>query len=306
VLNNMKSTWQQTTGQTDFATLHLKKSLLPIDEYARRRGLSTDKVENFGRLGIVKIRKYRGKTFVVDVPVSPYVDGGENKQAEEFDSAAQSQKIAELVRKVGSDKTGVSESKTKPSGPVEAWPIVKSHRADTRRHSNVVVPEAASPLKEFQLRILSGQARLARNWRIAATFLFACIFALGLFSLGLYLDRQIQIQKVDSTYATLRSVHDDFLEANSRLEELQSRLDFYGLQLNRTKTRLRESAARIKQLRDNLAAARREVYFVRSESSKTIRRLNEQIMEMTVQLSGYKNKLPSSFEPANQNPQSIR
>jgi len=50
----------------------LKKSLLSIDEYAAREGLSRDIIEHCGKLGIVLIRKYKGKTFVVDLPLSPY------------------------------------------------------------------------------------------------------------------------------------------------------------------------------------------------------------------------------------------
>ena len=50
----------------------LKRALLSIDEYAAREGLSRDIVEHCGKLGIVQIRKHKGKTFVVDVPLSPY------------------------------------------------------------------------------------------------------------------------------------------------------------------------------------------------------------------------------------------
>ncbi len=53
-------------------TFKLKKSLLSIDEYAVREGLSRDIIEHCGKLGIVLIRKYKGKTFVVDLPLSPY------------------------------------------------------------------------------------------------------------------------------------------------------------------------------------------------------------------------------------------
>ncbi|MHC4459999.1 MAG: hypothetical protein ACYS6W_11050 [Planctomycetota bacterium] len=50
----------------------LKKSLLPIGEYAAREGLSRDIIEHCGKMGIVQIRKYKGKTFVVDLPLTPY------------------------------------------------------------------------------------------------------------------------------------------------------------------------------------------------------------------------------------------
>ena len=63
----------QTISQEAPPTLQCKRSLLPIDEYAAREGLSRDIIEECGRLGIIQIRKYKGKTFVVDVPLSPYL-----------------------------------------------------------------------------------------------------------------------------------------------------------------------------------------------------------------------------------------
>ena len=68
----MESAPKQITSQEAEATLQLKRALLPIDEYAAREEVSRGIVEECGKLGIVQIRKYRGKTFVVDVPLSPY------------------------------------------------------------------------------------------------------------------------------------------------------------------------------------------------------------------------------------------
>jgi len=68
----MESTPKQITSQETGATLQLERALLPIDEYAVREGVSRGIVDECGKLGIVQIRKYKGKSFVVDVPLSPY------------------------------------------------------------------------------------------------------------------------------------------------------------------------------------------------------------------------------------------
>ncbi len=47
---------------------HFKRNLVPLNEYAARRGISSDIVEQQGQLGVVQIRKFKGQTFVVDVP----------------------------------------------------------------------------------------------------------------------------------------------------------------------------------------------------------------------------------------------
>ncbi|OHB61871.1 MAG: hypothetical protein A2167_00060 [Planctomycetes bacterium RBG_13_46_10] len=64
--------------------LQLNRPLLPIEKYAVREGVTRRVVEEYGRLGIIQIRKYKGKTYVVDVPLSPYLlESGELRSLQE-------------------------------------------------------------------------------------------------------------------------------------------------------------------------------------------------------------------------------
>ncbi|MBA7673805.1 hypothetical protein ES703_82009 [subsurface metagenome] len=83
-------------------SFQLKKSLLPIDKYAAREGLSRDIIEHCGKLGIVLIRKYKGKTFVVDMSLSPYsyVPEVTAEPTKPNGKTHQAEKIAELVQKL--------------------------------------------------------------------------------------------------------------------------------------------------------------------------------------------------------------
>jgi len=83
-------------------SFQLKKSLLSIDKYAAREGLSRDIIEHCGKLGIVLIRKYKGKTFVVDLPLSPYsyVPEVTSYPTKPNEKTHQAQKITELVQKL--------------------------------------------------------------------------------------------------------------------------------------------------------------------------------------------------------------
>lgn len=47
---------------------HFKRTLVPLDEYAARQGISSDIIEQQGQLGVIQIRKFKGQKFVVDVP----------------------------------------------------------------------------------------------------------------------------------------------------------------------------------------------------------------------------------------------
>ena len=68
----MKADTNETVPEEGTSILQLERPLLPIDKYAAREGLTRAIVEECGRLGIVQLRKYKGKTYVVDVPLSPY------------------------------------------------------------------------------------------------------------------------------------------------------------------------------------------------------------------------------------------
>jgi hypothetical protein len=91
----------QITSHENRPAFKLKKSLLPIEEYAAREGLSRDIIEHCGKLGIVQIRKHKGRTFVVDLPLTPYsyipVVTAEPTKPDE--KTHQAKKIAELVQK---------------------------------------------------------------------------------------------------------------------------------------------------------------------------------------------------------------
>ncbi|MFQ6036252.1 MAG: hypothetical protein ACE5NM_10475, partial [Sedimentisphaerales bacterium] len=68
----MKADENKTVAEEATSILQLERPLLPIDKYAARKGLTRAIVEECGRLGILHLRKYKGKTYVVDVPPSPY------------------------------------------------------------------------------------------------------------------------------------------------------------------------------------------------------------------------------------------
>jgi len=69
----MGSVPNEITSHEAEPTLQLRRALVPIDEYAVREGVTRGVVEECGKLGVLQIRRYRGKTFVVDVPLSPYI-----------------------------------------------------------------------------------------------------------------------------------------------------------------------------------------------------------------------------------------
>ena len=108
----MKTALKQATSQETAATLQLNRPLLPIDEYATREGVSRGIVEECERLGIVQVRKHKGKRYVVDVPLSPYRYPSRGAEFAEclstagatkpVDKTTLSKKISELRQKAAS------------------------------------------------------------------------------------------------------------------------------------------------------------------------------------------------------------
>jgi len=77
----MKSTRSQAnagSGESE-SILHTERSLIELEEYAAREGVSSSIIHECGRLGIVQIRKCKGRCYVVDVPLSPHISGLEGK-----------------------------------------------------------------------------------------------------------------------------------------------------------------------------------------------------------------------------------
>ncbi|MBN2020807.1 MAG: hypothetical protein JW749_11360 [Sedimentisphaerales bacterium] len=79
---------------------HFKRELVPLDEYAARQGLSSDIIEQQGRLGVLQIRKYKGKKYVVDVPAEQSGDF----ESEEMDEIAGPQGAGMKTRQTTASK----------------------------------------------------------------------------------------------------------------------------------------------------------------------------------------------------------
>ncbi|MHC5073426.1 MAG: hypothetical protein ACYTFE_01215, partial [Planctomycetota bacterium] len=98
----MESTTQHATTvpiETE-PVLQVKRSLLPLEEYARREGVSESIINKCNKLGIVQIRKCRGRSYVVDVPLSPHISHLESKarDGESSDENATPMRLCDKIK----------------------------------------------------------------------------------------------------------------------------------------------------------------------------------------------------------------
>ena len=332
--------------------MQLKRSLSPIDEYAARQGVSMGIVRECAKLGIVQIRRYKGKTFVVDVPLSPYhyhyTPGATTEAVQPADNAAQAKAISELVRKVIPDASETpdeyAEAENQDFKPGTISTLVKkmSHRAakiadkpaetvddeidqveDTPEPVQIPHPEPleiidepavavdeitpteslSEPIQtpdletleidddllelideieeaeqkpeltrtsrdnEIQFALLTAQARSKRAWQVAVFFLMVSLFMVLLGSFWLYMDRKIQLNRIDQAYTSIQTIHEDSKQADQRAETLRSELADSEAELERIRGELNSSRAEVKTIREELAEAKQKLENIRNLTS---------------------------------------
>lgn len=128
--------------------LQLKRPLLPIDQYAAREGVSTGILEQCGKLGIIQIRKHKGRTYVVDVPITPNMPELVGDPVKPVDKAERARRIAELVKKAFSAEPPAAAPPKPKIAPDNTKKASKLYRdtADIFSNSPPAVPKSAKPL----------------------------------------------------------------------------------------------------------------------------------------------------------------
>ena len=315
----METATKGMISQEDRPILHLKRSLLPIDEYATREGVSRGIIEECGKLGIIQIRKYKGKTFVVDVPLSLYLYGMSETAAERRhpnDRAIQDKKITEFVQKV-TPEDPILQKRNRIKNPDTPKVTIKSPKpVDKSVETKKEMPESVQAPQAEELSLdafLAAQTRSKHTWQVVALFSLTFLFAAFLINVWFYMGRKVQLAKIEKAYASVQQSLSDSAEANQRAEALQNQLAESGIKLGRTKnelyntrvelervkTELDSSGAELKRLRNELANSRAEVRAVQDEltlargdletiqqrNAKAVTRLNEQIQRLSTRLT---------------------
>ncbi len=320
----METGENETALQETEPTLQLKRSLLPINEYAAREGVSIGIVEQCGRLGIVQIRKYKGKTFVVDVPLSPYSHTPETavEPVQITDETTQAEKISELFQKVAPEdgtlqghhfarrpnsrretqgqakdsKIGTSDTAETPDKPVESDEPIETIDDEIDQVKNIPVPAQVTRDNGMQLADLVARIKSGCTRQTATVFLTACFFAILFGNLWLYMDRKIQLDRLGRASAGMQQLLSDSTQADRKVEIIRNELTRSKVEVEHLKNELANSKAEIEHLkneladsktvRDELAQARQKIETIQQRTSKAAARLNEQIRKLTNRLPG--------------------
>jgi hypothetical protein len=232
---NMEKTEQMTDSQLLGPTLKLKKALLPIEEYAARERLSTDIVEKCGKLGIIQIRRFKGKTFVVETPYPPFngIDEIDPEPTPPADETEQAQKI---------------------SGPAARATDEKADAVDRALEKN----DVSELLKLFHDKelpfedLLASQIKAKKICRKIAVA--SVVFALIVLFAGLwfYTGREMRLADSPISYAGLQPTTNNSEITASQVEALQDQLQNSRTQIENLKSQLEDSRAQIETLQNQL------------------------------------------------------
>jgi len=356
----METTTNEVASHQARPSFRLKRSLLPIDEYAARQGLSRGIVERCGKLGIVRMRKYKGKTFVVDVPLGPYfylatvlqgpsvekkrqeppnaINGvwetrqGENPirdravrqgspsessslehpgssvehretpdesvEPDEQTGVAQTRKnalwgpaseagtMSALVKNMFSRAAQImdepAEKNDDQTDRLEGSSFGNASRNGVRRKTGFLKRPFSKAAKTIKKLIKTVGSK--RAWQIASLFLLAFLFAALSTNIWLYMDRTVQLERLDQTYANIRKLSDDSIRAGQQVEVFRSELAESKAQIEHLKNELDNSRAQVQTVRNEFAQARGALEIIRKRNAQAVERLNKQIRKLTAQL----------------------
>jgi archaellum component FlaC len=235
----------QIDAQETEPILHLKRPLLPVDEYATRKGLSRKDVEEYRWMGLVQTRKHKGRTFVVDVPLNSYYSTPK--------AAAESKVIDDAIEFTG------TRTAAQPDLTIQK---------DVRR-----------------LGIPKAQAFSKRTWQIAALFSLAFLLVALFANLRLSMERKARQNRLDQAYAGIQSVYNDLAQTKQHTEAAQDELADSRVELERLRNELDKYRTQAENTRDELAQTRQNFETIKRRYIKAIDQLNEKIQELTVRLT---------------------
>jgi hypothetical protein len=229
----MKTTTNESVFRETNPILQLRRTLLPIDEYAARQGLSRRTVQQQVQSGIIQIRKYKGKTYVVDVPLSPHHHTPEELCLMEEDSEMTASTIEQPAQ-----STDATHAET-----------ISGRTAGVKSASQCTQIPFSDPL---QPGILSTAKWTKRTRKVLAVASTACLLAVIMASFWLYTNQTIHGDRLDKAFATIRTVHYNSIQTSQQLAALHTNLAESTAELQSVRNELNKTMAQVTGLQKEL------------------------------------------------------
>lgn len=119
----------------------------------------------------------------------------------------------------------------------------------------------------FQIGTLMEQIRSRCTRRVVAVLLMASFFAILFAATWLFIDRRMQINRLERASERIQQLLNDSKEANWQTEILRGELS--------------NSRAEVKTIRDELTRLRQNLKTIQLRNTEAVERLNEQVRRLT-------------------------
>jgi len=321
----METNHNRTLSQDTCPPLQVRKSLIPIDEYAVREGVSKSTIEQCGKLGMLRIRKHKGKTFVVDVPMAASAKIAETSTLgtnalsesieDPFEVAPEDgyQKSAETIELTPSQTADTTDDRSPrhsetlgrdqwasdletleilddPLGAIDELAEIEDMIDPSEGVPKISEPSPKPWSLTGFLEILRPKAAAKQPWRIAALFSILCVFALLSAYLWLYVDYRINLDKLSAANGNIEGMYDKSVKASLLVQDLRDQLHTSTIQMDRIQNELNNAKTQVKALRNQLARTTQALESMQQRDATTIIQLNKRIQQLTEQLTGTPKK----------------
>ncbi len=273
-------------------TLAVKRSPLPIDEYAALKGISTKVVEEYAKQGIVHLRKYKGKTFVIDATSGAYPSEDEYEiyTPPGFGDLGHTEDLSDTI---------VTPDLQRPEIIDETLEF-EDDLIELERQAEAVAPAPYEyPYENAWPGASVQQTRPKRIWKVAAVLLGACFCAALVAGSWLYNNRKTQIYRLNGAYANITQFVNDSEKTNQFLkitqseldnsitqnEQLQNELNRSKVQVNLIEGELDNSKADLTTLREDFVQTEQKFKLIQQRNAAAAKQLHEQIQKFSEQLA---------------------
>lgn len=262
----METTKNEMISQQYTQFLRLKRPLLSIDEYAAREEISVNIVEQRKELGVIQIRKFKDKAFVVDIPVRPFEHSLPTSETTEPLTAQVTDQMTQTFDEFRAveEEFGIipTEQPEKISTPeLEEFEIFDEPYEPIEQL--IQIEQMSHPLQQSNGLYDNNHTKLRFLFKATVIFSFICFFTGIFINLYFYLERKIQLNNLNQAYMNVQKANGTLLRNRQYTEILQN-------ELGKSKTEVRH-------LQSKLNKSETEIQIVRSR----IRNLNTQLTEST-------------------------
>jgi peptidoglycan hydrolase CwlO-like protein len=134
------------------------------------------------------------------------------------------------------------------------------------------------------LGIITQQVRSKRIWQIAATCLMIFAVIISFICLGLYMERENHIERVNQAEVTIqkaRILEKQSIKSNKELEHIQDELTNSKAELKRAQGDLENSKSEVENLQSQLTDTRQRFKALQNRNAEAVERLNERLRKLS-------------------------